>query len=49
MGAKEFAMTKIDGKTQTSIPASVEAKMARGEPKRLAMSTGKKPVSTVRV
>lgn len=42
-------MTKIDGKVPNSVPPSVAAKIERGEPKRLAMSTGKKPVSTVRV
>lgn len=40
---------KIDGKTPDSLPASVKAKMERGVPKRTAMSTGKKPTSSVKV
>jgi len=31
----------------TSLPPSVSAKMAAGVPKRTAMSTGKKPTSSV--
>lgn len=42
-------MTKIDGKTPQSLPASVIAKINKGVPPRTAMSTGKKPTSSVRV
>lgn len=41
--------SKIDGQTPQSLPASVQAKMERGVPKRTAMSTDKKPASTVKV
>jgi hypothetical protein len=42
-------MSKIDGAEITSVPPSVAAAIKRGVPKRLAMSQGRKPVSTVRV
>lgn len=42
-------MTKIDGKYPQSLPASVIAKIDRGVPPRTAMSTSKKPTSSVKV
>jgi hypothetical protein len=40
--------SKIDGKVPNSVPPSVAAKIERGVPKRTAMSSGKKPTSSVK-
>lgn len=41
--------TTINGHPTKPMPASVTAGMKRGEPKRVALSKGPKPASTVRV
>lgn len=50
IGLKEITMaTMINGMPTKPVPASVTRAMAKGTPKRTALSGGPKPVSTVRV